>query len=49
MREFLEKKHSVKLWGKTKVRRAEYLAAERKKQLKMLEEEEFGGCGCQRG
>ena len=38
MREFLEKKHSVKLWVKTKVRRQEYLAAERKKQLKMLEE-----------
>ena len=37
MREFLEKKHSVKLWVKTKVRRQEYLAAERKKQLKMLE------------
>ena len=38
MREFLEKKHSVKLWVKTKVRRAEYLAAERKKQLRMLQE-----------
>ena len=39
MREFLEKKHSVKLWVKTKVRRQEYLAAERKKQLqRMLEE-----------
>ena len=25
MREFLEKKHSVKLWVKTKVRRQEYL------------------------
>ena len=38
IREFLEKKHSVKLWVKTKVRRQEYLAAERKKQLRMLEE-----------
>ena len=38
MREFLEKNHSVKLWVKTKVRRAEHLAAERKKQLRMLEE-----------
>ena len=38
MREFLEKKHSVKLWVKTKVRRAEYLAAEGRKQLRMLEE-----------
>ena len=38
MREFLEKRHSVKLWVKTKVQREEHLAAERKKQLKMLEE-----------
>ena len=38
MREFLEKKHSAKLWVKTKVRREEHLAAERKKQLRMLEE-----------
>ena len=37
MREFLEKKHSVKLWVKIKVQRAEHLAAERKKQLRMLE------------
>ena len=28
----------MKLWVKTKVRRAEYLATERKKQLRMLEE-----------
>ena len=38
MQEFLEKKRSVKLWVKTNVRRQDYLAAERKKQLKMLEE-----------
>ena len=38
IREFLEKKHSVKLWVKTRVRRQEYLAAERKKQLRLLEE-----------
>ena len=38
MREFLEKKHSVKLLVKTKVRRAEHLATKRKKQLRMLEE-----------
>ena len=38
IREFLEKKHSVKLWVKTKIRRQEYLAAERKKQLRLLEE-----------
>ena len=38
MWEFLEKKHSVKLWVKTKVRRQEYLATERKKQLRMLED-----------
>ena len=37
MRKFLEKKHSVKLWVKIKVQRAEHLAAERKKQLRMLE------------
>ena len=49
MWEFLEKKHSAKLWVKTKVQREEHLAAERKKQLRMLEEvAEFGGCGCQR-
>ena len=36
-RKFLEK-HSVKLWVKTNAQREQYPAAERKKQLSMLEE-----------